>query len=216
MVRPVAARPVMSCPAQPEAARRDARAGFRRREDLKAQAHPSAAAARKAQALQAMAAQRLAQVERLALQAGEAAAVLTAQQVSPASAAQPTAVPGVWDVAVVPQPAAEPAGAARRREVAAVQDVAAGVQRRAAGPASVAAPLRGAQQAVPDAEEAPQRGAEVPDAEVLRRAARGGAVLLLAAAWAGLLSTRPQGGRPAPSAPARSAHARGCLRTARP
>jgi hypothetical protein len=55
-----------------------------------------------------------------------------------------------------------------------------------------------------------------PVSEVAPRPAARGAqeVLLLAAAWAGLLSTRPQGGRPAPSAAV--AHARAGLRTAQP
>ena len=90
-------------------------------------------------------ARRLAQAERLApaaLQAAEAAAVQEAQQVLGGAAAQRQAAPEVWDVAVGPRPAAEPAGAARRLEAAAVQDVAAAVQRRAAGPASVAVRLR--------------------------------------------------------------------------
>jgi hypothetical protein len=153
-----------------------------------------------------MVAQRLAQAERLApaaLQAAEGAVVQEAQQALAVAAAQPRAAPGVWDVAVVPQPAAaELAGAARRLEVAAVQDVAAAVQPRAAGPASVAVRLQ---------------GAEVRDAGVLRPAARDAqGVLLLAAAWAVLPSIRCRGGRPAPSAPAHSAHGRESLRTAQP
>lgn len=144
----------------------------------------------------------------------------------PASAAQPTAVPGevaAPDVVAGRQPAAESAGvAARRREAAAVRGVAEVVQRRAAGPvAAEAARLRGAQVAAPDAAEAPQRAvpAGVLDAAgVRRRAARGEArgALLLAAAWAGLPSIRCQEGRLAPSARAQSAHGRVRLRTAQP
>jgi hypothetical protein len=211
---------------RPETARPGVPAGPHR----ECPARPSAAAARKVRALQgteeagAVVAQHLAQAERLvppALQAAVAAAVREAQQVLPASTAQPRAVPGevaAPDVVVGPQSAAESAGAARRREAAAVQDVAA-VQRRAAGPASVAVRPRAAEVAVPDAEEAPRRGAEaeVPDAAVvLRPGARGGAqgVLLSAAASAAPLC--PQAARPAPSARAQSAHARGGLRTAQP
>ena len=128
-------------------------------------------------------AQRWVQAERLApaeLQAAGAQAVREAQRAARVSAAQPQAAPEVWDVAVVPQPAAEPAAAVRRREVAAVQDVAA-VRRRAVGLASVA--VR-------------PRGAAALDAGVLRRAARDAqAVLLLAAAWAALPSTRCRGAR---------------------
>jgi hypothetical protein len=103
-------------------------------------------------------------------------------------------------VTVVPQLAAEPAGAVRRLEVAVVPDVAAAVRRRAAGPASAAVRLR---------------GAEVRGAGVLRPEARGAQeALLLAAAWAALPSTRLQGDRLAPSA--RVAHARRRSRTARP
>jgi hypothetical protein len=174
-------------------------------------ARPSAAAARKVQALQAteeaeaMVVPRLAQAVRRvppALQAAVAAAVQEAQQVPGVAAAQPRAAPEVWDVAVAPQPAAEPAGAVRRLVVAAVRDVAA-VPRRAAGPASEAVQPRGA--------------AEVPDAGVRRQAGRGAqGVLLLAAAWAVLPSIRCRGGRPAPSLWARSARAGGRLRTAQP
>jgi hypothetical protein len=221
IVCPVAARPVVLCPARPEAARPDVPAGLHR-EHLKAPARPSAAAARKVRALQAteeavaMVAQRLVQAERLAppaLQAAEVAAVQEAQQVPRVSAAQPRAAPEVWDVAVVPRPAAEPAEAVRRLEVAAVLDVAAAVQRRAAGLASAAVRLR---VAGPASAAGRLRGAEVLDAGVLRRVARGAqGVLLLAAAWAALPSTR-LGGRLAPSARARSAHARRQLPTARP
>jgi hypothetical protein len=116
-------------------------------------------------------------------------------------AAQPQAAPEVWDVAVVPQPAAEPAGAVRRLEVVAVQDVAAAAQRRAVGPASVVVQ---------------PPGAAARDAAVLRPGARGAqGVLLLAAAWAALPSTR-LGGRLAPSVWTRSAHVGRQLPTARP
>jgi hypothetical protein len=97
----IVARPVASCPAQAEAARPDVPAGFRH---LRAPARLSAAAARKARALQAteeaeaMVAQHLAQAERLApaaLQAAEAAAVREAQQAPRVVAAQPQAAPEV-------------------------------------------------------------------------------------------------------------------------
>jgi hypothetical protein len=184
----------------------------------------------------------LAQAERPvppALQAAEAAAVREAQQAPRVAAVLPTAARGeaaLQDAVVVagPQPEAEWAGGvARRPEAAAEPGVAEVVQRRAAGPASVAVQLRGAQVAAPDAEEAPLRAAEVaaldaeevrlreaaagvPDAGVQRRVARDGAVLLLAAAWVGPPSIPLQGDQPAPSARARSLHARGGLRTAQP
>jgi hypothetical protein len=165
----------------------------------------SAAAARKVRALratEALGAQRLAQAERLAppaLLAAEASAVQEAQQVLRVAAAQPRAVPEVWDVAVVQRPAAEPAGAVRRLEVAAVQDVAAAAPWLAAGPASAAGRLR---------------AAGVLDAAVQRRAARDAqGVLLSAAAWAVLPWIR-QGDLLGPSA--RVAHARRQLPTARP
>jgi hypothetical protein len=172
-------------------------------------AHPSAAAARKARALRAteeagaMVAQRWAQAERLAppaLQAAKAQAAREAQRAARVSAAQPQAAPEVWDVAVVPQPAAERAGAVRRLEVAAVPDVVAAVPRRAAGPASVAVRPRAA--GVLDA------GAPRPGARAVQ------AARLSAAAWAAPPSTRCQGDRLAPSEQARSAHAWICLRTA--
>jgi hypothetical protein len=204
--RLVARRSVQPHPVRLEAARLDVPAALHREHPVR----PSAAAARKVRALpamgeaEAMAAQRLAQAERLeppALQAAEGAAAV-AQQVSGVSAAQPQAAPEVWDVAVVPRPAAEPAGAVRRLGVAAVQDVAAAVQRPAAGPASVAVRPRGA--------------AGVRDAEGRRRGARDAqAVLPLAAAWAAVLSIRCRGG-PAPSTSARSAHAGRQLQTVRP
>ena len=232
----------LPCPEHLEAARPDVPAGFRR-ERAHHPARPSAAAARKVRALQAteeaVVAQRLARGERLvppALQAEEAAGVREAQQVPPASAAQPTAAAEA-EVTAGRQPAAEPAEAERRREVAAVQDVAAAVQRPAAGPASVAARPRGAEVAAPDAAEVRLREAEVvalDAAEVPLREAEAGApdaagvrrrvveqdgaqgARLLAAAWAELPSTRQQGDRPAPSARPRSAHARRRLRTAQP
>jgi hypothetical protein len=195
-------------------------------------ARPSAAAARKARALrameeaEAMVARRLARAERLVppvLPAVVAAAVREAQQVPRVAAAQPKAAPEeaeVWDAVVVPRPAAEQASAVARRPEAAEPDAAEEVQRWAAGPASVAVRLRGAEAAAPDAEEAPRRGAlaGVLAAAVARRQVGPGApeVRLSAAAWAGLPSTRLQGGRLAPSAPARPAHARGWLRVAQP
>jgi hypothetical protein len=215
----------LPCPELPEAARPGVLAGPHREYP----ARPSAAAARKVRAPQAtegaeaMVAQRLAQAARLvppALQAAVAAAVREAQQVPRASAVQPTAAPeeaAARDEVVVPQPAVESAGVARQRE-AAVQDVAA-VQRRAAGPASVAVRPRAAEVAVPDAEEAPRRGAEaeVQDAAVRRPGARDAqGARLSAAAWAGLPSIRCPEDRLAPSASARSVNARGCLQAAQP
>jgi hypothetical protein len=216
IVRPVAARPVVSYPAQTEVARPDVPAGLHR-EHLKAPARPSAAAARKVRALpateeaEAMVAQRLAQAERLARPAAEAQAVREAQQAPGVVEAQPRAAPEVRDAAVAPQPAAEPAGAVLRLEVAAVRDVAA-APRRVAGLASVAARRRAVG---PAAEAVRPRVAGVRDAGGLRPGARGAqAVLLLAAAWAALPSTRLQGDRLAPSA--RVARARRQVRTARP
>jgi hypothetical protein len=150
------------------------------------------------------------------------------QEVPPASAAQSTAAREqevASDVVVGRQPVVESAEvAALQPEAAAVRGVAEAVQRRAAGPASVEAVRpRGAQVAAPDAEEAPRRGApaEVLDAagvrrRVGRRVGRDEApgVLLLAAAWAAPLC--PQAARLAPPSPARSAPARGGLRTAQP
>jgi hypothetical protein len=196
---------------QQEPARPDVPAGFRR-EHLRVPARPSAAAAPKARALRvteelaAPGAQHSAQAERrvpAARQAAEAVAVREAQQAPQVVAAQPQAAPEVQDVTVVPQPE-EPAGAVRRLEVAAVQDVAAAVQRRAA--------------AVPAAVAVRPRGAGVLDAAVRRRAARAAqAVPLSAAAWAALPSTRLQGGPLGPLARARSsAHARRQLRAAQP
>jgi hypothetical protein len=78
-------------------------------------------------------AQRLAQAERPALRGAEAEAALEARQAPEVSAAQRQAAPEAWDVAVVPQPAAEPAAAVRRLEVAAEPDVGAAVPRQAAG-----------------------------------------------------------------------------------
>jgi hypothetical protein len=179
---------------------------------------PSAAAARKVRAPQvteeaeAMVAQRLARAERLvppALQAAVAPAVREAQQAPRVVAAQPPVAPVARDVAVGRQPAAGSAGAVARRLEAA-----------AAEPASETVRLREAEVAAPDAEVVPLPGAaaEVLDAAGVRRpgARDGPAVLLLAAAWAELPSTRLQAGRLAPSARARSAHARGGLRTAQP
>jgi hypothetical protein len=133
---------------------------------------------------------------------------------------QPTAAPeeaAARDEVVVPQPAAESAGVGLQQE-AAVRDVAAVVPRRAVEPASVAERPRGAQVAASDAGEAPRRGAEVLDAAVVPRRAGPGepGARLLAAAWAGLPSIRRRADRPAPSARAQSALARGRLRTAQP
>jgi hypothetical protein len=229
-VQPTAPRSVRRALSRPEAARPGVLADpYRARP-----ARPSAAAARKVRVLQAteeaaaLVAQRLAQVERLAppaLQAAVAAAVREAQQALGVSGVQPPEEAEVWDVAAAPQPAAESAGAARRLEAAAVQRRAAGLASAAVRPreAEVAAPgaeearLREAEVAAPGAEEALLRVAEVLDAAgVPQRVARDEGVLLLAAAWAELPSTRLQGGRLAPSAWAQSAHARGGLRTAQP
>jgi hypothetical protein len=142
------------------------------------------------------------------------------------------------------QPAAGSAAAVRQPEEAAVLDAAEAALPQAAVRAAVVARLRVAQAAGPVAEEALRRGAQAgvrrraagvaaPDeagvrrrvvqaAGVPRRAARDAApgVLLLAAAWAALPWTRfrgdRRGDRLAPSARARSAHARGRLRTAQP
>jgi hypothetical protein len=132
---------------------------------------------------------------------------------------QPAAREAVWDAAAERRQAAGPGAAVLLPEEGAERDVAVAVLLQAAEPASVAVRLREAQVAAPDAEEAPLQGAEagVLDAGVRRPGARGAQVVpLLAAAWAGLPSTRPQGGRLAPLARARSAHARGGLRTAQP
>jgi hypothetical protein len=136
----------------------------------------------------------------------EAAAEVQREVVAPqALAAQPKAALEVlaeWDAAAGPQPvAASVAAGVRQPEEAAGQDAAVAVQRRAAGQA-VAAAVR-------------LRVAEAPDAAARRRAARGAqGALPSAAAWAGLPWTRCRGDRPAPSARARSAHAREGLRTA--
>jgi hypothetical protein len=160
---------------------------------------------------EAMVAQRLARAERLvppALQAAVAPAVREAQQAPRVVAAQPPVAPVARDVAVGRQPAAGSAGAVARRLEAAAE------------PASEAVRLREAEVAAPDAEVVPLPGAaaEVLDAAGVRRpgARDGPAVLLLAAAWAGLPSTLRQAGRLARSAWARSAHAKGGLRTAQP
>jgi hypothetical protein len=148
-----------------------------------------------------------------AVQAEVVGAVREAQQVPRVLAAQPQAAPeaaAVWDVVVVPQPAAESAGVARRPEAAAaaVPGVAEVVPRRAAAPASVeAVRRRGAPAGVPDEAAVRRRGA--------RDEARG--ALLLAAAWGAVLpSIRCQEGRLAPSARAQSARARESLRIAQP
>jgi hypothetical protein len=227
----------------PEMARPGVPAGFHRDHLARHPARPSAAAARKVRARQAteeaaavVVAQHQAQAERLVPRALQAAVVAVVREAQQVLAAQPTAVPGevaVQGALVARQPAAESAGEARLREAAAGQDVAA-AQRRAAGqasaavrpqgaevagPASVAVRPRGAEVAGPDAEEAPRRGveAEVPDGvAALRPGARAGprGVLLWGPALAGLPSIRRRGDRLAPSARARSAHARGRLRTA--
>jgi hypothetical protein len=217
LTEPRSVQPALPCPEYPEAARPVVPAGPHREYP----ACPSAAAARKVRVLQATAeaealeAQRSAQPERLvppALQAAVAAAVREAQQAPRVVAAQPRAAPeeaAVWAVAVERQRAAESAGAVARR-----------LEGAAAEPASEAVRLREAEVAAPDAEVGPLPGAaaEVLDAAGVRRpgARDGPAVLLLAAAWAELPSTRLQAGRLAPSARARFAHARGGLRTAQP
>jgi hypothetical protein len=209
-------QPAFPCPMRAEVARPGVLADQHRVSGMHP-VRPSAAVARKARARQAtegaaaMVAQRSAQVERLvppALQAAGAAAVREAQQALGVLGAQPRVAAAERDVAAVPQPAAERASVARRRE-----EVAA-VRRRAAEPASAAGRLRGAEVAAPGAEEAPRRAAAAVDASRVRVGRAGPEVLLLAAAWAGLLSTRLQGGRLAPSARAQSAHAREGLRTA--
>jgi hypothetical protein len=144
------------------------------------------------------------------------------QEVQPASAAQPQAAESAASDAAALQP-----------EAAAVWGAAAGLQPAEGSVAAVRLPEEGA--AVLDAAEAalPQAAvraaagaarrraapAEVLDAAgVRRRVGRGGApgVLLLAAAWAAAPWSRFRGDRPAPSARAQSAPARGRLRTAPP
>jgi hypothetical protein len=165
----------------------------------------------------------LAQAERLAppaLQAAVAAVVREAQQALGVVGAQPPEEAEVWDAVAAQRRAAGSASAEVRLQGAeAAGSASAEVQLQgveAAGPASVAVRLRGAEVAAPGVEEAPLRAAQagVLDAAAVRRRAGGPGVLLLAAASAGLPSTRPQGSRPAPSARAQSAHARGGLRTA--
>jgi hypothetical protein len=152
----------------------------------------------------------------------EAAAVALPEQVArQALAVRPKAVPGVlavWDAAAAPQPeAASGAAGLLPEERAAGQGVAGAVPQRAAG--------QGVAEAVPQpaAEQAAVavrlRGEQAgPVSEVRRRVARGAqGEPLSAAAWAAVpLSTRLRGDRPAPSPPARSAHAKESLRIAQP
>jgi hypothetical protein len=214
------ARPVALRQERAEAARPAVPVGYRGA-NLEAQhrAHLSAAAARRVlqAAAEVMAAQRPAEpvvAQRLvapAVQAAVAAAVQQAQEVPLASAAQPQAA-AVWDVAAGLRPAGSVAVVRLPEEGAAVLDVAEAALPQVAEAAlpQAAAVARAAAAGVRRREEV-ARAAGVP-----RRAARGGAVLLLAAAWAALPSTRLQGDRLAPSARARSARARRRLRTAQP
>jgi hypothetical protein len=231
----------LPCPEHPEAARPGVPAGPHRERP----ACPSAAVAPMALASGPPAAEPQVvplTAEQVVLRSEpEEQGVLAAprREVPRASAAQPQAVRAELAVSgegVVLQPAARVAGwdaAAEPRQVAGSgaavllpvaaeaeeQDVVAAVQRQAAGPASAAVRLREAEVAAPDAEEARLRGAlagVLAAAEVPQRVARDEGVLLLAAAWAELPSTRLQGARLAPSAWAPSAHARGGLRTAQP
>lgn len=136
-----------------------------------------------------------------------AAEVQREEEVPPALAARPKVAPGVlaeWDAAAEPQPAvASGAAGVRQPEEAAVQGVA------------VAALPQGVARAVAAAVRQP--GA-VQVAEVRRRVVRGAqGEPLSAPAWAAVpLSTRLRGARPAPSPPARSAHAKERLRIAQP
>jgi hypothetical protein len=135
-----------------------------------------------------------------------AAEVQREEEVPRALAAQPKVAPGVaaeWDAAAAPQPVvASVAEGVRQPEEAAAPDVAAVALPQGAVRAGAAAVL--------------QPGA-APVSEVLRPVGPvGQGARPSAAAWAGLPSTRLQGGRLAPAAPARPAHARGGLRTAQP
>jgi hypothetical protein len=127
------------------------------------------------------------------------------EEVPPALAVQPKVAPGVlaaWDAAAGPQPVvASVAAGVRQPEAAAAPDVVVALPQAAVR--AVAAVL--------------QPGA-APVAEVRQRAARGvQGEPLSAAAWAAVpLSTRPRGDRPAPSPPARSAHATESLPIAQP
>jgi hypothetical protein len=203
-LRPVqadAARPVVLRPAVPAAVRCPARpsvvAAPKERVPLRAELKERAQ--RRAEPMKVL---------RPAGRAEGAAAALPEQVARQALAVRPKAVPGVPAVsaeAAAPQPeAASGAAGLLPEERAAVQGVAAEVPQLAAEQAAVAVRLRG------------ERAG--PVSEVLRRAARGAqGEPLSAAAWAAdPLSTRLREDRPAPSAPARSAHAKESLRIAQP
>jgi hypothetical protein len=205
-------------------------------------AHPSAAVARKARAQQqavepvAVRRQAVRQVVprqvaprqvalRLAEPAVQAVGAEPQQEVQLASAAQPQAAElgvsasaalqpeaaAVWDAAAGLQPAVGSVAAVRLpEEGAAVLDVAeAALPQAAVRAAAGAARRRAAQAEVLDAAGVRRRVARVGQAEA--PAAR-----LLAAAWAAAPWSRFRGDRPAPSARAQSAPARGRLRTAQP
>jgi hypothetical protein len=140
-------------------------------------------------------------------------------------------VEAAQDAAAERQPAAGPDAAVRRPEVEAAGPDAVAVRLpEAAGPDAVAVRLpeaaavlvvgeAGLPQAAERAAAAAERLREAAAAaraaeEAPRRAGRDAAARLSAVAWAALPSTRLQAGRLAPSAPARSAHARGGLPTA--
>jgi hypothetical protein len=219
---------------QAEAARRAVPADSRRGAEAQHPARPSAAVARRARAQQ-LAVPRPAESRpvvvrpvglRLAEPAGQAAVAGEAgeaRQAQSASAAQPQAARAELAVsdAGAPQPAAVSGAAVRPpEEGAGVLDVAAAPP-QAAVRAAVAARLRVAQAAARAAVVAVRprvaQGEVLVAAGVPRQAGRAAlAVQPSAAAWAAPPSTRFRGDRLAPSARARSAHARGRLRTAQP
>jgi hypothetical protein len=145
----------------------------------------------------------------------EVAAEVPREEVAPqAVAVRPKAVPAAWGAAAGPQQAAGlDAEVVLQPEAAAGPDVAAVAPRQVAERGAEVVRLQVAEAL--DAEVA-RLPAAVLDAGVRLRAGRGEEVPLLAAAWAGLPSTRCRGDQPAPSARARSAHARRQLRTAQP
>jgi hypothetical protein len=213
------ARPVALRRERAQAARSAVPAGPHRGLETPARpARPSAVVARTVGLRLAVLRQEALRPAEPAVQAGEAE---PQQEVQPASAARPRAarvelaVSGagalrpeavaVWDAAAGPQPGA-----------AAVWDAAAGPQPGAAAVQGVAVAALPQAAVARAAVGAARRPGAAPVSEVLRRAGRDEAEPLLAAAWAALPSTRPAGERLAPSTPARSAHARGRLRTAQP
>jgi hypothetical protein len=202
LVRPEAVRPAVPdavrCPARPSVAA------------VQMVRVPQRAEVAVAQPLAAEPKGALRPAEQPGALAEAAAEVQREEEAPPALAAQPKVAPGVlaeWDAAAGPQPGvASVAAGVRQPEAEAAPDVAAAVL-----PQVEVAERGAAEVALPPA--------AVLDvvAEVLRQAARGApGVLLLAAAWAALLSTRLRGDRPAPSPQVRSARAREVLRIAQP